>query len=234
MSSESQRRFWCNFCCTSNTNAAECFAITHLIILGIAEFFMFYGIGSTGISNISWHMAFWPMLGFFTYWFILSILVVIGTNGKHHLLHLVNAVLGMLGILGFTAYLYIYYGYYNNLRHWSPVYGVPWELTFGCVQLLVSFWYVLCMFRAMVEAKNGKTYTPGIASGVELGQPLSKQQTGNITVPTISFISTERQQVCPTPGSLEMKQSIFYMQPKCDFEPPSYCELFPQMPHLSK
>merc|ERR1719367_1690126 len=99
MSSESQRRFWCNFCCTSNTNAAECFAITHLIILGIAECFMFYGIGSTGISNISWHTtAFWPMLGFFTYWFILSILVVIGTNGhQNHGLLLVSTVLGMVG-----------------------------------------------------------------------------------------------------------------------------------------
>ena len=202
----------------------------YLVILGISEFAMAILLNTSSEKNI----PFWAALISITYWFILSILVVIGTNGKHHLLHLVNAVLGMLGILGFTAYLYIYYGYYNNLRHWSPVYGVPWELTFGCVQLLVSFWYVLCMFRAMVEAKNRKTYTPGIASGVELGQPLSKQQTGNITVPTISFISTERQQVCPTPGSLEMKQSIFYMQPKCDFEPPPYCELFPQMPHLSK
>ena len=226
-----ETKFCCTCCCSSNIAAAKGLAIMYLVILGIGEFVMIIILNS---SSRNPPVLLWAVFISVSFWFILSILVVIGTNGKHQRLLLVSAVLGMLGILGFTAYLYIYYGYYNNLRHWSPVYGVPWELTFGCVQLLVSFWYVLCMFRAMVEAKNGKTYTPGIASGVELGQPLSKQQTGNITVPTISFISTERQQVCPTPGSLEMKQSIFYMQPKCDFEPPSYCELFPQMPHLSK
>ena len=91
----------------------------------------------------------------------------------------------MLGILGFAADLFIYYG----LRlHWS---AVPWEITFGCVHLIVSFWYVLCIFGAMQEVKNeGIVYG---TSGVEMGQPLPmQQQTGYITVPTIS---TERQQV---------------------------------------
>ena len=128
----------------------------------------------------------------------------------------------MLGILGFAAYLFIYYG----LRlHWG---AVPWEITFGCVHLIVSFWYVLCIFGAMQEAKNEDTNTSGI--GVEMGQPLAmQQQTGYITVPTIS---TERQQVYPTPGSLGVEMG----QPKCDVEPsapPSYCELFPPMTQLS-
>ena len=72
----------------------------------------------------------------------------------------------------------------------------------------------------MIEAKNGST------SGVEMGQPLlpMQQQTGYITVPTIS---TEHQQGYPTPGSLgvEMGQPI-HMQPEYD-APPSYYELFP-------
>ena len=153
----------------------------YLVILGIGEFAMAILLNTSSEKNI----PFWAALISITYWFILSILVVIGTNGKHHLLHLVNAVLGMLGILGFAAYLFIYYG----LRlHWG---AVPWEITFGCVHLIVSFWYVLCIFGAMQEAKNEDTNTSGI--GVEMGQPLAmQQQTGYITVPTIS---TERQQV---------------------------------------
>ena len=148
----SERKFCCNFCCTSNTAAAEGFAIMHLIILGIAEFFMFYGIGSTGISNISWHMAFWPMLGFFTYWFILSILVVIGTNGhqRHELLQF-STVLGWLGILGFATYLFLTYGYYEYYIE------KVLEFSLGCVWLLISFWYVLCIYGAMIEARETNT-----------------------------------------------------------------------------
>ena len=221
MSSESQRRFWCNFCCTSNTNAAEGFAIVHLVILGIAECFMFYGIGSTGISNISWHTAFWPMLGFFTYWFILSILVVIGTNGhQNHRLLLVSTVLGWFGILGFAVYLFLSYpyGYYEyHVKVWDLV----WVISLGCCWLFISFWYVLCIYGAMLEARE--TNTPGIddgPSGVEKGQP----GTEIITVPSIP---AQGQQVHLTPGSLgvEMekprKPTIEPSDP-----PPSYYELF--------
>ena len=159
----------------------------YLLILGIIEFALVILLN----SKDSWSyqtVLFWALFVTVTYWFLLSILVVIGTIGKHHRLLLVSAVLGMLGILGFAAYLFIYYGYYNYHSHWS---AVPWEITFGCVHLIVSFWYVLCIFGAMQEAKNEDTNTSGI--GVEMGQPLAmQQQTGYITVPTIS---TERQQV---------------------------------------
>jgi len=62
MSSESQRRFWCNFCCTSNTNASEGFAIVHLIILGMAEFFMFHGVDNDMYLNNNWPLLLWTTL----------------------------------------------------------------------------------------------------------------------------------------------------------------------------
>ena len=191
----------------------------YLVVLGIGEFVMIIILNS---SSRNPPVLLWAVFISVSFWFILSILVVIGTNGKHQRLLLVSAVLGMLGILGFAAYLFIYYG----LRlHWG---AVPWEITFGCVHLIVSFWYVLCIFGAMQEVKNeGIVYG---TSGVEMGQPLPmQQQTGYITVPTIS---TERQQVYPTPVSLGVEMG----QPKCDVEPsapPSYCELFPPMTQLS-
>merc|ERR1712049_37912 len=123
-------------------------------------------------------ILFWAILITVTFWFLLSILVVIGTNGKHQRLLLVSAVLGILGELGFAAYLFIYYGYYGNLSHWS---SVRWEITFGCVHLFFSFWYVLCIFGAMLEAKNGENNTSGIVYGtpgsleVEMGQPIHMQ-----------------------------------------------------------
>ena len=154
----------------------------YLVVLGIGEFVMIIILNS---SSRNPPVLLWAVFISVSFWFILSILVVIGTNGKHQRLLLVSAVLGMLGILGFAAYLFIYYG----LRlHWG---AVPWEITFGCVHLIVSFWYVLCIFGAMQEVKNeGIVYG---TSGVEMGQPLPmQQQTGYITVPTIS---TERQHV---------------------------------------
>jgi len=228
MSSESKSRFYCNFCCTSNTAAAEGFAITHLIILGIAECFMSYGIGSTGISNISWHTAFWPMFGFFTYWFILSILVVIGTNGhQNHGLLLVSTVLGWLGILGFAAYLFLSYfvSYgYNNYYIGQSVHFETLKISLGCIWLLISFWYVLCIYGAMLEARE--TNTPGIVdgpSGVEKGQP-GQPGTEIITVPSIP---AQGQQVYLTPGSLGVEMEN---PGKPTFEPsdppPSYYELF--------
>merc|ERR1712029_1053923 len=150
----SERRFCCNFCCTSNTAAAEGFAIMHLIILGITEFFMFYyGIASYSEFFLVWHRtAIWQIIGFFTYWIILSILVVIGTNGHRHRLLLVCHVLGWLGVLGWLACLYLYNGYHeiylNSLN-------VVWFL--GCVWLVVLLWYVLCIYGAMLEAKETNT-----------------------------------------------------------------------------
>ena len=193
----------------------------YLVILGICEFVLVIIHNPSLLKTILFNVVLITV----TYWFLLSILVVIGTNGKNHRLLPVSAVLGILGILGFAAYLYIYYGYYMcGVRRAEC--GVHWLLILGCVKLFVSFWYVLCIFGAMIEAKNG-------TSGVEMGQPLlpMQQQTGYITVPTIS---TECQQVYPTPGSLglEMGQPI-YMQPEHDAydvepsPPPSYDELFP-------
>ena len=226
MSSESQRRFWCNFCCTSNTNAAEGFAIVHLIILGMAEFFMFHGVDNDMYLNNNW-----PLLCFFTYWLMLSILVVIGTKGhqrhghQNHRLLLVSTVLGWLGILGFAAYLFLsyfvsrvivsfgFYGFYDVQE--------TLKISLGCVWLFISFWYVLCMYGAMLEARE--TNTPGIddgPSGVEKGQP----GTEIITVPSIP---TQGQQVYLTPGSLGVEME---KPGKATIEPsdppPSYYELF--------
>ena len=215
MGSESGTKFCCTCCCLSNTAAAKGLAIMYLVILGICEFVLVIIHNPSLLKTILFNVVLITV----TYWFLLSILVVIGTNAKHHRLLLVSAVLGILGILGFAAYLYIYYGYYMcGVRRAEC--GVHWLLILGCVKLFVSFWYVLCIFGAMIEAKNGST------SGVEMGQPLlpMQQQTGYITVPTIS---TEHQQGYPTPGSLgaEMGQPI-HMQPEYD-APPSYYEIFP-------
>ena len=106
------------------------------------------------------------------------------------------------------------------------------KISLGCIWLLISFCYVLCIYGAMLEARE--TNTPGIVdgpSGVEKGQP----GTEIITVPSIP---AQGQQVYLTPGSLgvEMGQHID-MQPKYDVEasaPPSYYELFPTMEQSSK
>merc|ERR1711982_287862 len=160
MSSESQRRFWCNFCCTSNTNAAEGFAIVHLIILGMAEFFMFHAVDNDRV------------------------------------------------IVSFG-----FYGFYDVQE--------TLKISLGCVWLFISFWYVLCMYGAMLEARE--TNTPGIddgPSGVEKGQP----GTEIITIPSIP---TQGQQVYLTPGSLgvEMEKPGKHTIEPSD-PPPSYYELF--------
>ena len=207
----SEEKFCCNFWCTSNTAAAKGFAVMHLIILGIAEFFMLYGIGSTGISNISWHMAFWPMLGFFTYWFILSILVVIGTHGyQRHGLLLVSTVLGWLGILGFAAYLFL------TFRNYEYYIEKVLEFSLGCVWLLISFWYVLCIYGAMIEARETNTTSTrlmDLLEYIEMGQP-------GFEYNTVPSIPVQGQQVYPTPESSD--------------SPPSYYELFPPMEQSSK
>ena len=193
----SERRFYCTCCCTSNTTAAKSFAITYLVILGI--------LGIAGFLQLLpiWHSF---MLGFFTYWLILSILVVIGTNGKHHGLLLVISVLGWLGILNFAAYLFCYYGSYYNYyieagEAWIDT-KEAWELALGCVGLFVLVWYVLCIHGAMLEARETNIPIDG-PSGVEMGH------------------SVQGQQVYPTPES-------------SDSPPPSYYELFPPMEQSSK
>ena len=200
----------------------------HLIILGIAEFFMLYGIGSTGISNISWHMAFWPMLGFFTYWFILSILVVIGTNGhQRHELLLVSTVLGWLGILGFAAYLFL------TFRNYEYYIEKVLEFSLGCVWLLISFWYVLCIYGAMIEARETNTTSTrlmDLLEYIEMGQP-------GFEYNTVPSIPVQGQQVYPTPGSLEVeigKPTFDFYDVEPSDPPPSYDELFPAMEQSSK
>ena len=208
MGSESGTKFCCTYCCLSNTAAAKGLAIMYLVILGICEFVLVIIHNPSLLKTILFNVVLITV----TYWFLLSILVVIGTNGKHHRLLLVSAILGMLGVLGFAAYLYIYYGYYNNLRHWSP--ESDWGFTFGCVKLFVSCWYVLCIFGAMLEAKDGEINIAG-TSGVELGEPHPmQQQNGYITVPTIS---TE-------PIHMQPEYAAYDVEPSA---PPSYYELFP-------
>ena len=192
----SERRFYCTCCCTSNTTAAKSFAITYLVILGI--------MGIAGFLQLLpiWHSF---MLGFFTYWLILSILVVIGTNGQYHGLLLVISVLGWLGILNFAAYLFCYYGSYYNYyieagEAWIDT-NEAWELALGCVGLFVLVWYVLCIHGAMLEARETNIPIDG-PSGVEMGH------------------SVQGQQVYPTPESSD--------------SPPSYYELFPPMEQSSK
>ena len=150
----------CN--CTSNTARARGFAITYFVILSIAGFLQFI-FGTVGFLQIL----------FSTYWCILSILVVIGTCAKHHILLLVSTVLGWLGMFGFGGFgvhLFLYYG----LWFW---YLVIW--------LLISFFYVLSIHGAMQEVKetvptipvqNQQVYptTPG-PLGVEMGQHIDMQ-----------------------------------------------------------
>ena len=147
-------RTMCCCKCTSNTARARGFAITYFVILGIAGFIF----GTVGFLQIL----------FSTYWCILSILVVIGTCAKHHILLLVSTVLGWLGIFGFGGFgvhLFLYYG----LWFW---YLVIW--------LLISFFYVLSIHGAMQEVKetvqNQQVYptTPG-SLGVEMGQHIDMQ-----------------------------------------------------------
>ena len=236
MCSETGTKFCCTCCCSSNTAAAKRLANMYLVILGITELVLFIKLNNHNQQLSKKTILFWAFLITVTFWFLLSILVVNGTNGKHKRLLLVSAVLGMLGEFGFAAFFFIYYRDYGYLSHWS---SVRWEITFGCVHLFVSFWYVLCIFGAMLEAKNGENNTSGIVhgtSGVEMGQSLPmQQQTGYITVPSNH---TEPQQIYPHPGSLEVEMGQpIHMQSKYDVEPsapPSYHELFPPMSQLSK
>jgi len=98
------------------------------------------------------------------------------------------------------------------------------KISLGCIWLLISFWYVLCIYGAMLEARE--TNTPGIVdgpSGVEKGQP-GQPGTEIITVPSIP---AQGQQVYLTPGSLGVEMEN---PGKPTFEPsdppPSYYELF--------
>ena len=68
----------------------------YLVILGISEFVLVIILNNQRKLPI----LFWAILITVTFWFLLSILVVIGTNGKHQRLLLVSAVLGILGELG--------------------------------------------------------------------------------------------------------------------------------------
>merc|ERR1712029_159366 len=208
----SERKFCCNFFCRSNTAAAEGFAIMHLIILGITEFFLVFGI--------SWHAtALWQIIGFFTYWIILSILVVIRTNGHRHRLLLVCHVLGWLGVLGFAACLYLYNGYHeiylNNLN-------VVWFL--GCVWLLVLFWYVLCIYGAMLEAKETNQGIIDGPSEVEMGQP-GTEIIASSSLP-YSWISWRL--------GVEMGKPTIDLNVEPSDPPPSYYQLFPTMEQSSK
>ena len=149
---------------------------------------------------------------------MLSILVVIATNGhrrhghqKYGLL-LVSTILGCLGILGFAAYLFL--SYFVSYGYNYGFYDVhqPWlwlDTISNCGWLLISFWYVLCIYGAMIEARE--TNTTGIVdgpSGVEMGQPGIEYNT----------VPVQGQQVYPTPSD----------------PPPSYDELFPAMEQSSK
>ena len=193
-------RTMCCCKCTSNTARARGFAITYFVILGIAGFLQIlqFIFGTVGFLQIL----------FSTYWCILSILVVIGTCAKHHILLLVSTVLGWLGIFGFGGFgvhLFLYYGLWH-IQEETLGFGI-WLFV---IWLLISFFYVLSIHGAMQEVRE--------------------------TVPTIPVQNQQVYPTTPGPLGVELGQHID-MQPKYDVEPsapPSYYELFPTMEQSSK
>jgi len=186
MNSETIPRYCC---CGPNITGAKVFAILYMIVLGIIGFIMaiIWTFWKTiHEESLERNVPFWAMSFSFTYWFILSILVIIGANAKKGGLLCASFVLAILGILGLLAYLFIFY-----FRHPEGLTTgetqMFWVFVGSCVKILLSVWYTLCIFGAMKEAKSeigGIVYgTPGVA----MGQPIPMQPiqpTGYIAVPT--------------------------------------------------
>merc|ERR1711884_45139 len=125
MNSETIPRYCC---CGPNITGAKVFAILYMIVLGIIGFIMaiIWTFWKTiHEESLERNVPFWAMSFSFTYWFILSILVIIGANAKKGGLLCASFVLAILGILGLLAYLFIFY-----FRH-------PEGLTTGETQM---FW----------------------------------------------------------------------------------------------
>ena len=186
MASETIPRYCC---CGPNITGAKVFAILYMIVLGIIGFIMaiiwtFWK--SIHEESLERNVPFWAMSFSFTYWFILSILVIIGANARKPGLLRACFVLGILGILGLLAYLFIFYFRHPEGLDTSET-GMFWVFIGSCAKILISVWYSMCIFGAYQEAKGGDTDRTGIVygtPGVEMGQPIPMQQTGYIAVPT--------------------------------------------------
>merc|ERR1712004_92902 len=154
MNSETIPRYCC---CGPNITGAKVFAILYMIVLGIIGFIMaiiwtFWK--SIHEESLERNVPFWAMSFSFTYWFILSILVIIGANARKPGLLRACFVLGILGILGLLAYLFIFY-----YRHPEGLNQVKQEC-FGSLLVAVSRYYylfgIVCAFlepckKPMVE-----------------------------------------------------------------------------------
>jgi len=127
--------------------------------------------------------------------------------------------MGWLGILGWLACLYLYNGYHeiylNSLN-------VVWFL--GCVWLVVLLWYVLCIYGAMLEAKETNTIIIDGPSGVEMGQP-GTEIIASSSLP-YSYISWRL--------GVEMGKPTIDFNVEPSDPPPSYYQLFPTMEQSSK
>ena len=185
MATENTQRY----CCFSNVTAVKVFAGLYMAILGIIGFIM-------GIIWTGWHflheesldrnVPFWAMSASFTFWFFLSILVLIGGIQRRSGMLKVCLILAIFGILGLFGYLVIYYFYHPEGLRTSEE-GMFWVFVGSCVKIFFNIWYTLCISGAMKEIRNGDdnngiVYSnPGAA--VEMG-PMNPVQPGYAAVPT--------------------------------------------------
>jgi len=139
------------YCCGgSNIAGARSFSITYMVLLGII------GIIMGGIWT-SWTLPtipFYAMSASFTFWFLLSILVNCGTNRRSYGLLMASFVLGIIGVLALLTYLFIYYSLHPEGLSVGEV-TMFWVFISSCAKIALSIWYILVIFGAAKEVKNG-------------------------------------------------------------------------------
>merc|ERR1711944_345961 len=99
-------------CCNSNISGAKAFAITYMVTLipiGILMAIIWTIWKTVDEDSLERNVPFYAMSASFTYWFLLSILVLIGANGRKQGMLRACFILGILGLLGLLAYLFIFY-----------------------------------------------------------------------------------------------------------------------------
>jgi len=175
-----------NFCCCgSNVTAVKVFAGIFMSILGIIGFIMaviwtlWHGIHEESLER---NVPFWAMSASFTFWFVLSIFVLIGANGKGSTMLTISFILAIIGILGLIFYLIVYYLYFPEGLDISEE-RLFWVFIGSCIKIAFSSWYTLVIFGAMKEKKNGDG-SNGIVYNTPGAQMVPMQPQGYSAVPT--------------------------------------------------
>jgi len=149
------------YCCggpTSNIGGAKIFAITNMVLTGVI--LVFYRFYKTFWSSRNSHsMPVWVLFyALLAFWFLLSILVICGASKRLFRLLVTSFVLGIIGVLAILSYLFlfIFFDPFQTSYTYRDRHSMSYPLVIiSCAVLASSSWYVLVIFGAMKEVKNG-------------------------------------------------------------------------------